>query len=509
MSIKDKLISNATYLSLNWFFNTLLFMLFWILLGKTLLPDSYGIVAVSLQTVTLLSALSLVGLGTTVNKLIPELIERKQKNKTYGLILFSLKVTLISSLVISGGLIVFSTQLSNILNLIPDVIWLVAASTIIMAFASILGFVYYGFQNMKKVFLTNLYGELSMIAFVLLFIHLGLDYLGAIIAFTLAYLIIFLTRIERGMFKVSKKETIDKKLIFKYSIPAFVVVFFSVILNKSHFIILSSMKGVELTGLFAVAMKIASVVLIIPIIFSTALFPITSGLSVDKNSKSKQSYLISLVFRYSIFTVLPLALFMIVFSKYLILLFSTEAYLAAVSFLPFLVLGSVFLGLATPLLSSLYAIGKPKKYRDSHVISALVYIISAVILTYYFSAEGLAISYLLSSASLLAITSLFIKKYLTIRLPKKSIGKVLIAIATSFLFLFFTKPLTPNLWVAGIFVIIASLIYFSVLLKLNFYVEEDLKVLDFVVEKTPVFKRQINQFRNYLSKFITKSYIEI
>lgn len=508
MSIKDKLISNTTYLSLGWFSSTLFFMLFWILLGKTLLPESYGIVATASQTATLLSTLSLVGLGTTVNKLIPELIERKQKNKTYGLILFSLKVTLISSSVISIGLIVFSTQISSILKLVPDVILLVAASTILMAFAGLIGYVYYGFQNMKKFFLTNLCGELSMIFFALLFIQLGLDYLGAMIALTLSYLIIFLARIEKGLFKVSTKEAIDKKLIFKYSIPAFVVDFFSVIFSKSQFIILASMQGTEVTGLFAVAMKIASVILIMPIIFSTALFPITSGLSIDKNSKSKQSYLVSLAFRYSVFIVLPLALFIMLFPKYLILLFSTEAYSAAISFLPSLVLGTVFLGLATPLLSSLYAIGNPKKYRDIHVISTLVYLFSAVILTYYFSAEGLAVSYFLSSALLFTITALFIKKYLTIKLPIKCIGKMLIGIVVSFLFLFFTNSFISNLWIAMPFIVAAGFIYFVTLLKLNFYVEEDLKILDFASEKTPIFKTKIVWFRQYLSKFVKKSYMD-
>lgn len=504
MTIKDKLISNTTYLSLNWVFNTIFFMSFWILLGKTLSPDSYGMIAVALQVATFLSSLSLVGLGTTINKLIPELVERKRRDKIRSLISVSLTIVLFFSLIFSGGLIIFSLQFPNFLKLSSDVLWLVVVTIIVMTFANILANIHYGFQNMKKYFLTYFYGGLSMIIFALLFTYLGLGYVGAIIAFTLSYVVMFLTRLERNMFKISKKTSIDKKIIVKYCIPAFVVVCLSSILTNSQFIILSSMKTAEITGLFAVAMKITAAISIIPKVFSSALFPIISGLSVDKNSKSKQSYLISLVFRYSIFIVLPVAFFAIFFSKYIILFFSTAEYLSAMDFLPILVLGGIILGLANQFQSSLYAIGKPKKYRDSYVISSLVYLISAVILTYYFSARGLAISYLLSAILLFAITFLFIKKYLTINLPIKCIGKVLVGIAVSFLFLFFAKPLIPNFWVGIPFIAIAGIIYLVVLLKLNFYIEEDLMVLDFVAQRTPIFKRKVIWIRNYIAKFVNK-----
>jgi len=75
--------------------------------------------------------------------------------------------------------------------------------------------------------------------------------------------------------------------------------------------------------------------------------------------------------------------------------------------------------------------------------------------------------------------------------------------------LYFAKPIIPNFLGAGIFVIIASMIYFAVLLKLNFYIEEDLRILEFVSEKTPIFKTEIIKFRKYLSKFVNKSYKEI
>lgn len=504
MKIKDKLLSNATYLALNWGFNTLFFMVFWILLFKVLSPNSAGIVALALQTTTLLSTLSLFGLGLTAQKLISEMKERGQKNKIQNLISSSLKATLLSSIIFSICFWGITTIYPNYFKLSSDVVWIVFISIIAMSFSTILASIYQGFQNMKKIFLTTMYGDLCLIVSALLFLYLGFGYLGAILAFAFSQIVMALTRFNPNMFKTSKKGQLSKRIVLKYSLPASVVVLFMAIFNNSQYIILSSMKTIEIIGVYAVGMKIISVISILPTIFSSALFPITSGLSADKNGKSRQSYLISLVFRYTVFIVFPLALFSIVFSKYLVLFFSSAEYLSATTFLPVLILGGVFLGLATQFLSSLYAIGKPKKYRDSYVISTLVYLISAVTLTYYFSTIGMAISYLLSTFVMFIVSFIYIRRYLTISFPLKTVGKVIVGIAASFLFLFFMKPFIPNLLIAGIFSIISGLIYLGVLLKLNFYIEEDLKIFDYLSKRTPIFKNEIKKVRKYLSKFISK-----
>ena len=262
----------------------------------------------------------------------------------------------------------------------------------------------------------------------------------------------------------------------------------------------------EIVGFFAVAMTISLPIQIIPNILSSALFPITSGLSTDKNGKSRQAYLIKLVFRYSLLFVLPVVIFLIIFSKYVIIFFSKTEYLPAVFILPFLVLAAMFFGLASLFLGSLYAIGQPKKYRDCFIIVTSIYFVLAIPLTYYFSDKGLAISYLFSTFLFLILSFYFLNKYLKIKLPINDIRNIIISIIASSSFLLLFKSIIYNFWVAGIFVLSAGLIYFFILLKLNFYIKEDLKVLDFIGEKSPILNKQIIEFKNYLSKFVKKSY---
>jgi len=508
MSIKDKLISNSMYLALSWAFDTLSYMAFWILLAKFLLPSSYGIVALSLQIVVFLSTLSVFGLDITTNKLVPELMKKEEKEKLQGLISSSLKIALAASVAFSLGFAVFSLTFPHVLNSPADALWIIVASTIAMTVASLLESIYMGFQNMKKVFLTRTGGNFLMVMFVVVFAGLNYGYVGSVLAYLIGFAFMILTRLGKKLFTIAKKSVTDMKLLLSYSIPAFTVTLFSVVYSSTQFMILSAITTAEITGLFAVPMKIAAVLSVVPNVLARGLFPIVSELSIDKNSKHKQSYLVSLVFRYGALLIVPMSVSMIVFSKQLILFFSTSEYLPTIGILPILVLGAALLGLANQFLISLYATGEPKKYRNSYIISTIVYIALSVTLTYYFSATGMAYAYLLSSLTLLLTTFTFIRKGLDLKLPFKDVGKMVVAMLLPAVFMFFTLPYAPNILFAAPFVLAAGLIYLVTLLKMNFYVKEDLKLLDTVAAKMPVemLRKTVLAFRGLVSKFVCDDY---
>jgi O-antigen/teichoic acid export membrane protein len=182
--------------------------------------------------------------------------------------------------------------------------------------------------------------------------------------------------------------------------------------------------------------------------------------------------------------------------------------LSTTEFLPLLVLGGALLGLANQFILSLYAIGEPKKYRDSYIISTIIYIASAVILTYYFSAMGMAFAYFISCLALFLTTFLFIKRSLDLKLPLKDIGKMIAALIVPSLFLAFILPFVPNIWVAIPFALIFVFIFLATLLKLNFYVKEDLKILDFVADRMPIsiLKRIVITFKEIISRFVDNDF---
>jgi len=506
MKIKDKLISNTIYLFLDWFFIALFSMIFWFIIGKTLSPESYGIIALSIQLSLLLTPLAVLGLGFSSSKLISELLEKGLKDEVQGVINYSLKIVTFTSISLVLILIILSPQLSSYLKLEPKVILLASFIMFFSSISTIWGSFYYGFQKMKKFFLTNFIGHLIKVIIPLILIFLGFGLFGPLIGLIICYFLIFLTRIDKDFFTVSKKAKIDKKKIFGFSKPSFITNVFSILFDKTKYIILTLMKSLEITGFFAIAGTVSLFLQVIPNMLSMALFPIISGLDVDKDKKIKRNYLVRLVFRYSLFIILPLAVFLILFSKQVIIFFSSSEYLPGAIYLPFLTIAGMFLGLSNLFFMSLYAIGKPKVRRNIQIISTLIYLSLAIPLTYYFSGMGLAIIYLITSIIIFSSGFIFIRKYLSLNLPLKDIGRIVLAIFAPALFLTLFKSYVKSFWVAGILMGGAGLIYVLILFKLNFYLEEDLKVLDFLSDRLPIFKNEIKGLRKYLSNFIKRSY---
>lgn len=481
-------------------------MFFWLVIGKTLSPEDYGIIATSTQVFLFLSPLTLLGLGVASYKLIPEFLEKRFKNKIQGIINYSLKTVSLASIILALILILFSFQISSYLKLKPEVMWIISLLIVLGPISAILGSFYSGFQNMKKIFLTDFFGHLTKAIFPLILIFLGFGYFGPLIGLALCYLVILITRLDKDFFNISKKTKVDKKLILTFSIPSFITMVFTVLFDQTQYIILTLLESVKTTGFFAIAGKISFFIPVIPRVLSSALFPIISGLDADRNKKTKRRYLIKLTFRYALFIILPIAVFLVLFSEYVILFFSKPEYLPGMVFLPLLATAATFLGLANLFLSSLYAIGKPKVQRNIQIVLTLIYFSLAIPLTYYFSGMGLAISYLTATIIIFFLGFIFLRKSLGLSLPFKDIGRIILAIFFSIIFLTLLKPYIKNFLMAGILVGIAGLIYFLVLLKLNFYLEEDLKVLDFLSVKSPIFKKQIMGLRKYLSNFVERSY---
>ena len=386
--------------------------------------------------------------------------------------------------------------------------------TVIIVFYTYFGSVYQGYQNMKKYFFTDLYGQIFKFILFYPLILIGFDYFGPVIAILIGYLVALITRIDINFLKnISNKFQLNR-LVLRYAFPAFIVSMLSTLLNYTQYIILTlfsvfkitTLQTLENIGVFALSMTISTPILVASNLLAAALFPITSELSAEKNSKYRQAYLIKLVLRYIFFLILPVSIFLILTSKYVILLFSKSEYLPATSILPFIIFASLFSGLGTLFVGSLYALKKPKLYRNIFTVVVVIYFILALILTYYFYVYGLAVSYMVSNLIFFIMGIFFIKKHLSLKLPVNDFIKVIFSLfISSVVYLIFTS-LFHGIFSVILFIILSLIFYFVLLLKLNFYIEEDLKILDFFIEKTPIFKEQIKYFRNFLSKSVKRSY---
>ncbi len=478
--VSAKLLSNAFYVFLDWSFVTVFSFLFWLVLGKLLLPEDYGILALAFQLLFLLGTLSLFGIGLASSKLISEKLEEGKKSDVATILNLSFKRALMFSLLTSvASFLFFSFVFSFCIprSLIPLISFTIPLASLSLLF----GFFVYGFQKMRRFMLSDAIGHGLRIALTAVTVVLGFKYLGPWLATVVSLLTIILLRLDEEllglMLLTRKKESKEcKKLLTRYSSSAFVGTAFTQLFTNTHFIILGASVASKVTGLFAVAYKVSSVITVIPTILNQALFPITSQLSARRD-KERQSELVSLVVRYSLLFSLPAIFILSCFSPTAILLFSREEYLEASVYLPLLSLSCLFWGVGNIFLSTLYAIKKPEEYRKVFFFVTILYLPSAMIATRFFSAIGLTMVYFLSTAFLLLASYFMLRKRLRICVKRKEVVKLIFATFLAFSPLLFLKFFYPKIMVGIVLALIGCAAYPFILAVLGFYERKDFIVL--------------------------------
>jgi O-antigen/teichoic acid export membrane protein len=502
MFVRKKLISNTTYLFLDWFTLTLLGFFYWFIAGKTLQPEEYGIVSTVVNFAIFLSTLSLLGINTALWKLVSENKAKKDVGKIKSLIKFSYQIILLTNLLILTLFLFFNDFIASTLKIPQSVSILIPFATLSLTLASLSGSIIYAFQKMKLYFLTNIFGALVKVILPIFLIFLGFRYFGLIIGFIVCYYLIFLFRIISIRLK-GKYSKIDKKeILFEYALPAFISSLAWSIFSSGQYALLSIIQDTRATGIYTVALIMTIPIIALPNTLSSALLPIVSSLSTNTQTKNQQKRLIELVARYSFFFSLPTALFLIIFSKQVIVIFSSEKYLEASSLFPILAIASVIYGLGNLFLSNLYAVGKTKLNRNIVLLAVVTFLAIVYPLTKLYSALGMAISYFTSILVLSIVSYFYIKKFLSVEMPKKDFIKILISSLISFAFLYLTTKITYGILIDFILLAFAGAIYLFTLALLKFYKREDVKVLEFFEERTPFLKKSIRNLKNFLEKFI-------
>jgi O-antigen/teichoic acid export membrane protein len=502
MKEEKKLFSNAFYLFLDIFFVNLFSLLYTLTIWKFLPPKDYGIIATVTNLSLLFATFSCVGFTTANPKLISEYFKKRQFKKISALIKFSFSVSLVLSIAFSLTIFFIYSLFPNIFNLSSDAILMVCILICLIVIHGLLASLLHGLQNMRKYFLTDFagYGTKAFLTF--LFLSFGFGYIGALISLALCYFIIILLRFEKEWFSLAGE--IDKKFVFyNYALSAFFIIIFSLFINNSQYVILNFLKGPEITGIFGTALTISFVITLIPNILSASLFPIISELSAEKRKKSKQSYLTNVVVRYILLFSLPAILFFLIFSREIVLFFSGKEYLASAPFLYLVVPASFLFGFGNFLLTCLYGIRKTALTRNISLSFTFIFLISTLPLTYFFSAWGLSVVYFVNMLFYFSVTFIFVKKFLKVKGIAKSFIKILFASAIFGILLFSSEIFALKLYLKILILLIAGLFYFILLIPLRFYQHEEVRILNYLGKRAPVFKNIFFSLANFLSKYVS------
>lgn len=501
MGLARKMFSNSFYLFLDLLVVNLLGLIFWFFNGRFLVPEELGIVSTSINFALLLSSLSFLGFQGVLPKLIPEYLEKKQYNKIVRLSRFTLKIIIISNATLISVLLLFSPTIQSLLKLPAKALTISSFLILSFTFSTFFGCIMWGFQNMRVFFTTDFMGVIIKLFSTIILLLLGFGYTSPLIGALLGHILIDLRRFRKSWFFPPSEEKINsREIFFNYALPYFSSLIAGLVFSNFQILLLASLKSQYVTGSYSIAFLIASIISIIPGVLSQALFPIISQLSVGRKTKT-QSYLIKLVLRYALFLTLPLTTVLIFFSKPLLLLLRNE-YIEVIDVLSILAIASILFGLGQLFLSSLYAIGKTKLNRNIWITSAIIFLLISPILIRLYSAQGLAISFLLTSLIFLFLGYYFINKILKLRIELKNLFKLIIPLFLLSIFFYFADVVKANLLIKIIFAVFGCTVYLLVLIPLKFYRKEDLKILHIISKKLPIMKRQFLVFLKWFSRYV-------
>jgi len=491
MRSTKQLFSNSFYLISRWLIMITSSLLFWIIIGKLLNPEQYGIISTSMNFISVLTGIVLLGLPQALIKLISE--DKKNIKKYF---LFSLKITLLINITIILVLFVLQDFVTTTFKFNFYVLLIVVSGIFFQSMSGIFTSISMGLQKMKKLFTSDVISQIIRIilSIVLIFsipffFNPDFKYFGPLIGIIVYFFLLFVLRFDLKALKTGNIK-VDKKQLVKYSFPAFLTSISWLIFSSTQYIILTAFKTPEITGKFSVAMLLVTPVPDMIKTISSSLFPIISKLSRNKNSK-KPNHLLTLSFKYSLFITIPFILLLISFSKVGVLIFSSEKFLEATNFLPILAIGAVFLGIASLFIDCLYAACYPEISTKITLLLSILFLTFSLILTYFYSALGISYAYLISSIISFFVSFVFVRKHLRFKPPVNSILKIILSSLIVFAFLYVLTPIVHNIFFAFLLLMPSAIIYLFSLYFLNFYSREDLTMIKYISEKSPKFIKNI------------------
>jgi len=481
MKVAEKAVSNTIYLALNWLTLTGLSFLYWVIAGKLLLPSEYGKATTAYQIMFFLGSIANLGLGFAVSKVIPELIMKKQDKKIPTIIKFSLKIALSIALVLAILLVLSTPLLNKKLGFnLRDTVF-IALGLLFAQLSLFFSRVWYGYQNMKKIWINNTINQIVKLAVAAFLIYSGYRYFGPLAGLVTMYFVSFLLYFSPKIIKDGTRYN-TRHLFYELAIPAFFANVFVMIFNNTQYIILSLMKNTESTGYFSLAFMISVQLSAMFNIITSAIFPLVSGLS---SVKKKESYnkLITMGIKYGLLIALPAAIFIAIFGKAIIMIFFRPEYLPATDLFLLLLPGVLLFGIMRILLTNLYAIGESRVYRNVNILMTITYLSTAFLFSYLWDYVGMAVSYFVTSLVSSGLTLYYSRSRFKIAISKGMVIRIILASFVLIVAWYGIDLVSTGFYVKMILVLISFILYPVSLKILKVFDENDKRIMKILFSK--------------------------
>ncbi|MBR4949899.1 MAG: polysaccharide biosynthesis C-terminal domain-containing protein, partial [Clostridia bacterium] len=260
------------------------------------------------------------------------------------------------------------------------------------------------------------------------FANIFADLISAIFLFTYAKLHRFVK------FRKIEKSTITGML--KYAIPLIPTNIFWWITNVSDRYIVTAMEGADINGLYAVANKIPSMLVLLSTVFMEA----WQMSAITENKKGERENFFKKVFSSYQSVVFIGGAFLILFTKPITKLLVSDSFYNAWTYTPFLIIAMACSCLAT-FMGSVYVVEKKSVMSlVTTMTGAILNIIMNFILVPRFGANGAAFATFMSYLCVFVIRGVNTKRFISFNMHSVQVGiNVAILIIQSFILIFEIK----------------------------------------------------------------------
>jgi O-antigen/teichoic acid export membrane protein len=405
MSTKKTLIRNTFWLGLVEAFSKLILFGVTISLVRYLGPKDFGSFNLAFSYVTIFMILADFGLGTVTTR---EVAKHKDHSDKYLSNLLGLKISLSALIVVLIGLSFLVVPISTSKNMILAVMFYLLCQNIDNIFNSI----FLAWERMELVFFSRIFYYSGLLISALAIIALK----GTALQIVLAYGFFTFLSVLFSTFLIKKigikvAITFDKvfwKEILIESIPFMGLAIVGTVYANSDTLLIGHFWGNESVGFYQSAYKILFAFQSINVI-NNAIFPRINVL-IHENKSETLNKLIKLVVLFSIFGLIPLALFITFFQNLIIKIIYGPVYLSAAPVMALLVWSGVINYFRILTSNILFAHKKQKYVFYSVSIGLVTSLLINLLIMPKFGFTVSAWSLLISETVILLATIVFLNK---------------------------------------------------------------------------------------------------
>lgn len=266
------------------------------------------------------------------------------------------------------------------------------------------------------------------------------------------------------------------KYLVKASLPIALSSVVAIIYHQTDIVMLSIIQGDTAVGIYSAAYKLFDPLMLIPTALMISLFPIMSKSFKTSPEKLIKSYRLSI--KYILIMALPIIIGITLLSDKIILLIYGISFANSATVLQILILALVFTFANSVSLNLLIAIDKQKLHAASVGLCAIINVVLNLTLIPILSYNGAAIATLFTTIVLFLASFYFLSKHLQLPPMYKMLMKPVISGLIMGAFIYYFSDFNIFLLIT-----LAGLIYFTALLLLKTFSEEDVDLLSKIISR--------------------------